>query len=307
MLRQHPPRRKRYAVKVLTVAVAVVAALGGGPAAAQQATPTSPAGADAALPSGALLPGHRIVAYYGNPLAPVLGALGEPPPDAMMARLKEAVGVYTAADPARPALPALELITPLAQSSPGNDGLYRSRMAPETIEQVAGWASDNDMLLILDVQVGRSSVADEVQALLPYLKRPRTHLALDPEFDMPSGQLPGQELGSMNADEINGAIGTLAQLVADNQLPPKLLIVHRFTPSMVSNASAIKLDPRVQVVIDMDGFGGPDAKISKYNAFVRDAGVQFGGIKLFYKQDTPRLMADDVLALDPPPDVVIYQ
>lgn len=294
----------RRAAAAVSATVALIAAVVSTPVAAQQATPA--ANAPAVLP-GSLLPSHRIVAYYGNPLAPVLGVLGEPPPDQMIARLRETADVYTAADPSRPVQAALELITPLAQSGAGEDGLYRSRMTPQVIDQVAGWAADNDFLLILDVQVGRSSVADEVEQLLPYLKQPHTHLALDPEFDMTQNQVPGQAIGSMNAAEVNGAIQTLAQLVSDGQLPPKVLIVHRFLPSMLTNASAIQSDPRVQVVIDMDGFGGPDAKISKYNAFVRDENVGFGGIKLFYKHDTPRLMSDAVLNLDPPPDVVIYQ
>ncbi len=256
---------------------------------------------------GAILPTNRIVAYYGNPLAPTLGRLGEPPVDEMLARLRRTVAFYEQADPARPVKPALELITPLAQGSPGEDGLYRARMSADLIEQVAGWAADNDLLFFLDVQVGRSSVADEVALLLPYLRRPHTHLALDPEFAMGPGQVPGTAIGSLNATDVNQAIQTLANLVEAEQLPPKVLIVHRFLPSMLTNAEAVQPDPRVQVVIDMDGFGSPDTKISKYHTFIRDAGVDFGGMKLFYNYDTPLLAPEDVLALDPAPDVIIYQ
>jgi hypothetical protein len=254
-----------------------------------------------------LLPANRIVAYYGNPLAPTLGRLGELPPDQMIARLRQTVAYYAEDDPSRPITPALELISPLAQSGPGEDGLYRARMSDDLIQQVAGWASDNDLLLILDMQIGRSTVADELAVLLPYLRQPRTHLALDPEFAMGRGGVPGQTIGSLDASDVNTAIQTLASIVDAEQLPPKVLIVHRFLPSMLTNAAAIQSDPRVQVVIDMDGFGAPDAKISKYNAFVRDAGADFGGIKLFYRQDQPLLAPEDVLALTPAPDIVIYQ
>jgi len=254
-----------------------------------------------------LLPANRIVAYYGNPLSPVLGRLGEPPPDEMIARLRRTVAYYTAADPSRPVKPALELIAPLAQGSPGEDGLYRARMSSDLMEQVSGWAGDNDLLLILDVQVGRSSVADELPELLPYLKRPHTHLALDPEFAMGPSQVPGQAIGSLDAADVNVAIRTLAEVVTAEQLPPKVLIVHRFLPSMLTNVDAIESDPRVQVVMDMDGFGSPSVKISKYGTFVRDVGDYFGGIKLFYNYDTPLMPPEDVLALDPSPDVVIYQ
>jgi len=257
--------------------------------------------------AGALLPTNRIVAYYGNPLSPILGRLGEGPPDETIARLRQTADYYAEADQSRPVKPALELITPLAQASAGEDGLYRARMSPDVIDQVAGWAADNDLLLILDVQVGRSSVADELPELLPYLKRPNTHLALDPEFAMGLGEVPGRTIGSLDAADVNAAIETLAELVESEKLPPKVLIVHRFLPSMLTDADAIETDPRVQVVIDMDGFGSPAAKISKYHAFVRDTGAGFGGIKLFYKYDPPLLQPEDVVGLNPAPDVVIYQ
>jgi hypothetical protein len=159
----------------------------------------------------------------------------------------------------------------------------------------------------LDAQIGRSTVADEVGVLLPYLARPDTHLALDPEFAMGSSQVPGQAIGSLDGSEINTAIRMLAELVEAERLPPKLLIVHQFLPSMITNAELIEPDPRVQLVVVMDGFGGPAAKISKYNTFIRDAGLDFGGIKLFYTHDLPLLEPEDVLGLEPAPDVIIYQ
>jgi hypothetical protein len=158
--------------------------------------------------STALLPANRIVAYYGNPLAPTLGRLGESPPDQMIARLHETAAYYSDMDPSRPVKPARELITPLAQASPGDDRMYRARMSSDLIDQVAGWASDNDLLLVLNVQVGRSSVDAELQPLLPYLRRPNTHLALDPEFAMGPGQVPGQAIGSLDASDVNTAVKT---------------------------------------------------------------------------------------------------
>jgi hypothetical protein len=299
LVQRSTARRKRFRLLGLLVLLGLLSGLPG--------RATLAAGAPSAQADAALLPTYRIVAYYGNPLAPTLGRLGETPPNEMLARLQRTVDFYTQADPSRPVKPALELITPLAQGSPGDDGLYRARMSADLIEQVAGWAADNDLLFILDVQVGRSSVADEVTHLAPYLSRPHTHLALDPEFAMGPGQVPGQAIGSLDASDVNQAIQALANMVNIDQLPPKVLIVHRFLPSMLTNADAIQSDPRVQMVIDVDGFGAPDTKISKYNAFVRDAGANFGGMKLFYKFDTPLLAPEDLLTLDPPPDVVIYQ
>jgi hypothetical protein len=145
-------------------------------------------------------------------------------------------------------------------------------MPAELIEEVAGWAADNDLLLILDVQVGRSTVADELAVLLPYLSRPDVHLALDPEFAMGGSQVPGETIGSLDGSDINAAVRSLAELVEAECLPPKVLIVHQFLPSMVTNPELIESDPRVQVVRVMDGFGAPATKITKYTTFVRDGG-----------------------------------
>jgi hypothetical protein len=263
-------------------------------------TPTLPP-----LPS--LLPDHLIVAYYGNPLASEMGILGEIPPDQMLSKLKQQVAAYASADASRPVVPALELVTPAAQRWPGDDGMYRARMRPELIDQVAGWAEANNALLILDVQIGRSTVPAEVDVLMPYLRRPYVHLALDPEFAMPTGRAPGEVVGSLDAATIDGTVHTLSQLVASQHLPPKILIVHRFTDSMVTNAWEIARDPNVQVVVTMDGFGPPSIKQSQYRSYVHDQGVGFSGIKLFYHHDQPLLTPAQVVGLDPHPDVVIYQ
>jgi hypothetical protein len=99
----------------------------------------------------------------------------------------------------------------------------------------------------------------------------------------------------------------LAQIAHEKQPPPKILIVHEFESDMIYNKEQIKPLPGVDVVIDMDGFGSPEAKIVNYEIFVRDELIEFGGIKLFYKQDDPLLTPEQIVALDPSPVVVIYQ
>ena len=259
-----------------------------------------------ALP-GSVVPARRIVAYYGNQLSSRMGILGEATPPQMLARLKEQARAYAVADPKTPVQPALELVAIVAQEGAGRDGLYRLKMDDEIIEEVAQWAESNNFLLILDVQPGRNSFAPEVQSLMPFLKRPYVHLALDPEFAMGPNELPGEEIGSVDAAAINRTIQTLAELVTAENLPPKLLLVHRFTERMVTNYRQIRPDPRVQVAIVMDGFGTPEAKISKYDALVGDQRVQYAGFKLFYRQDQPVMTPRQVLELDPAPHVVIYQ
>jgi hypothetical protein len=256
---------------------------------------------------GSLLPHYRIVAYYGNPMSRRMGILGQIAPDSMLARLAGEVRAYSAADTATPVMPALELIVTVAQAGPGADGKYRLRMPDTLIDRVASWADRAHAILILDVQIGRSSVEEELKPLVKYLQRPTVHLALDPEFALPPGKVPGRVIGRMDAAQVNTASAMLAALVDSNHLPPKILIVHRFTHPMLREAGNIHLDPRVQVVIDMDGFGPDWMKRSSYRAYVASDPVQYTGFKLFYKNDKPVMTPRDVLGLVPSPGFVMFQ
>jgi hypothetical protein len=256
---------------------------------------------------GSLFPGCRVVAYYGNPMSKRMGILGEIKPDSMLARLAKQAAAYHAVDSARPALPALELIATVAQAGPGSSGLYRARMPDTLIARVMGWAESHHYLVILDIQTGRSTVAAEMAPLMKYLARPYVHLALDPEFSIGPKKIPGKVIGRMDAADVNIASKMLATLVDSLKLPPKMLIVHRFTTPMLSNHEKIRLDPRVQIVIDMDGFGAPHLKYGSYKAYVKDRPVQFAGFKLFYKNDKPILTPAQVMEMDPVPLFIMYQ
>jgi hypothetical protein len=124
---------------------------------------------------------------------------------------------------------------------------------------------------------------------------------------MPAGQKPGERIGAMDAAAINSAMRTLEQLVERQNLPPKLLVVHRFTEEMVTGYHQIKADPRVQVVMVMDGFGSPPIKTRQYDDLIVGQRVQYTGFKLFYKHDEPLMTPEQVLLLDPPPDLIVYQ
>ena len=272
----------------------------------QPAWPIAPA----PLP-GSILPGRRIVAFYGNPLSRRMGVLALAPVDSMLARLDRVTSEWTAADTATPAQPALHLIAVVAQSSPGRDGKYRQRADSALIERVYGWARSRNALLFLDVQLGRSTLQAELPRLLPFLRRPDVHLGLDPEFAMGERGTPGARIGSLSATDVNEAIDLLADLVISDSLPPKVLVVHRFTRDMLKHADSIRVDPRVQVVIDMDGWGPPWMKRESYRRYVARYPVEYTGFKLFYRNDTKegdRLMTPaQVLALFPRPLYIQYQ
>jgi hypothetical protein len=218
--------------------------------------PASPA----PLP-GSILPGHRIVAFYGNPLSKRMGVLGEYPVDSMLAKLDGVVGEWRRADPDTPVQPALQLIAVVAQGAPGRDGMYRARMDSALIEKVYGWAKQRNALLFLDIQVAHSTMQRELPRLMPFLSRPDVHLAMDAEFamhhDRREGVPPGKMVGQFDATEINWVSEQLRALVTEKKLPPKVLVVHRWTKPMISNADKIELDPRVQIVMHMDGWGPP--------------------------------------------------
>jgi hypothetical protein len=256
---------------------------------------------------GSILPHSRIVAYYGNPLSKRMGILGQIPPDAMLARLATEVQAYGAADTTVPVVPALDFIVTVAQAGPGADGKYRLRMPDTLIQRVSSWADRAHALLFLDVQIGRSTVADELTPILKYLQLPNVHLALDPEFALPPGKVPGRVIGTMDAAAVNHAVTVLSTLVETYHLPPKILVVHRFTRPMLRHADEIHLDPRVQLVIDMDGFGPDWMKRDSYRAYVASEPVEYAGFKLFYKNDKPFMTPRDVVGLFPAPAFIMFQ
>jgi hypothetical protein len=250
-----------------------------------------------------------------------MGILGELPPEQMLARLDKEVAEWQKADPSTPVQPALHLIAVVAQGTPGRDGKYRLRMADTLVEKVASWAATRNALLFLDVQVGQSTVQQELPRLIPFLKRPNVMLGIDPEFSMKprmdrkQGAMvtdkPGARIGTLSSDDVNYAIGLLSDVVKQNNLPPKVLVVHRFTHNMLTGAKKIRLDPRVQVVINMDGWGQPWLKYDSYRAYVESQPVQFTGFKLFYHNDAklgdPILTPAEVLLLNPKPHYIQYQ
>jgi hypothetical protein len=264
--------------------------------------------------NGSILPGKRIVAFYGNPLSKRMGILGELPPDQMLGKFDSIVAQWRAVDPNTPVQPALHLIVSVAQGLPGKDGMFRQRSDTGLIEKVYGWARSKGAITILDVQAGKSTIDSELPRLIPFLSRPDVHLGLDPEFYMHynrEGRAPGTKIGAMDARDVNYAIDQLAALVTKYHLPPKVLVVHRFTTNMLQHAEQIKIDPRVQVVINMDGWGQPWLKFDTYAKCEAAQPVEYTGFKLFFHNDTRKgdllLAPREVLALRPRPIYIQYQ
>jgi hypothetical protein len=256
---------------------------------------------------GALLPDHLIIAFYGNPKSSKMGVLGQGPPEAMLKRLRSIATEWAEVERGRKVLPALHVVVTVAQNKPGKSGKYLLRHTDELIEQVLGWAKERQWLLFLDVQVGESTVADELNRLMKYLEQPEVHLALDPEYAVQPGDIPGRRRGTLDAAQVNEAVQMLGNIVDRQFIPPKVLVVHRFSRGMLTNYQQIKLDSRVQLVMDMDGFGTPITKEDTYKAFIALEPVQFTGFKLFFKKDHPLMPPERVLGLVPQPVYIQYQ
>ena len=305
-------RRRIVAAAILALVPAAAGALIGaggesgdpeaqGPRAAASATPAPPE-----LPRGGrtIFPRHRVVAFYGAPQDDELGELGIGSPAAAARRLERQAKAYDR--PRRPVLPALELIAVIANADAGEDGQYRSRQENAVIRRYLRAARRARMLLLLDIQPGRSDFFTEATRLERWLREPDVGLALDPEWRVQPGEVPGQVIGSVDAREVNATTAWLAQLAERHDLPEKLVLIHQFTDDMVDD-KALRARDGLQIVLNADGFGTRPVKKSKYHAFTRDAPGFGTGFKLFYREDVGLMTPRQVLRLRPPPDFVVYE
>ncbi len=268
---------------------------------------------DAPYPNvGALLPFKRIVAYYGNFYSTKMGILGEYDKGTVLAKLKSEKAAWEAADPETPVVMGIDYIAVTAQGSPQADGTYKLRMPEEHIQRAIDMANEVDGIVILELQVGLSTFQKEIPLLEKYLSLPNVHLALDPEFSMKGGEKPGSVIGTLGSADVNYAANYLAELVKAHNLPPKILVIHRFTEKMVTGYQNFTPLPEVQMVMVMDGWGFGAKKINTYKQVIYPEPVQFTGFKLFYKNDlkppsTRMLTPSEILELTPSPSFIQYQ
>lgn len=306
--------RRRRAAALLVLALAAVGVTGiavavsgsgddAGPAAGGA---DEPAATPIELPRGgrSVLPDHRVVAFYGAPQSRELGVLGIGSPASAGRRLLRQARPFDRKT--RPVLPAMELIVTVAQADGGRDGKYRLRQTDAVIRRYLRAARKIKALLLLDIQPGRSDFFTETTRLRKWLEQPDVGLALDPEWRVSAGQVPGQVIGRVSSREINATSAWLSQLVAREALPDKLFVVHQFTEDMVDD-KALKQRRGLDMVLNADGFGGQAVKVSKYKVFTRRAPQFNQGFKLFYKEDTGLMSPREVLRLGPPPDLVVYE
>ena len=261
----------------------------------------------ALTPRPAALVDAQIVSYYGSPYTPALGLLGSGGAEAVADEVERHAALYDRLNGPTRVIPALHLIYAVAQPDPTSNGLYLQYADDEDVERYVELTRERGMLLFLDIQIGRSSVRDEIERVLPFLREPHVHLAIDPEFAVNTSQVPGEHLGSLRSSDIDYAQRVLQGIADDEHLPAKLLIVHQFIDSMLKDGDAIQRYPDVELIVDMDGFGPAEIKRATYEQYAARSYAAHAAIKLFLDYDPDLMSEEDVLALKPRPAIVIYQ
>ena len=248
-----------------------------------------------------------LVSYYGSPTGWGLGILGESERDAMTRDLQQAALQIQALSPGRFVIPTYHMVTTVADSIPGADENYRHQVELELIDDWVAAAESYGIACILDIQPGRADIQTEFDRIKYLLDSPHVHLALDPEFTVGEQQIPGASLGSLDAEQIN-AIQAQMDDIAVRIGVRRVLILHQFTDSMLPDKDQLDDYPYVELIIDADGVSTVSNKLHDYNQYVTEPGFEYAGIKVFTRHDTPPLLSpEQMMQLEPPPALVIYQ
>jgi hypothetical protein len=273
------------------------------------ATPT-PTPTLAELPRGGreIFPTYRLFGYSGSPGSSAFGRLGVGDLDARVRELERRGAAY--AD-GRTVLPVLELVTVIAQATPGKDGDYSQRVADATINRYLAAARRHRALLLLNVQPGRADFIDQVKQLEPWLKQPDVGVALDPEWAVSKGQVPGRVYGSTTGAELDQVARYLDSLVRRYDLPQKVMVFHQVAAKVVRHQSAVKEHAGVVVIKSVDGIGSREAKTATWRVLVKSLPSSIHpGFKLFFDEDARhgKLMTPaQVMALKPQPEYVLFE
>ncbi|NNH23951.1 hypothetical protein [Pseudokineococcus marinus] len=262
------------------------------------------------LPGGGQVPfpGRHMIALYGSPGTPSLGVMGEQDVDAAVERAKEVAAEYDdlVEDPV---VPTFEIITTVASASAGDDGDYSQELDPEVVRPWIEAAADAGVYVVLDLQPGRTDFLTQAQRYEDLLTYPGVGLALDPEWRLEPDQRHLRQVGQVGVDEVNAVGDWLAELVREEDLPPKVFLLHQFQTRMIVDRERLDMSHDELVpLVHADGHGTPGQKLDTYRALQTDApeGMRWGW-KNFYDEDTPTMTPAETMAVEPMPDFVSYQ
>lgn len=263
------------------------------------------------LPGGGqvLFPGRRMIALYGTPGTAALGKLGEQDLPGSIARAQDLAAQYQALT-TDTVVPAFEIIVTIAAAEATPDGNYSRELPVESFVPWVEAARDAGVYVVLDLQPGRTDFLTQAQMYEPLLRYPNVGLALDPEWRLEPDQVHLRQIGSVGVDEVNAVSAWLAQLTRDNALPQKLLVLHQFRLSMISERERLDLShEELALMVHADGQGSQPAKQDTWNALRATApqGLWWGW-KNFVDEDLPMLTPEQTFGgVSPVPDFVSYQ
>ena len=280
---------------------------------------------------GAVLPTHRVVAFYAVPDAEATGPAYELS-TAMLDHLRAQGAAYQQLDPTHPVQLGIDLVASVPDAFPGPQGTYSHLIDPATIQSYLDFCKKHDLLLFFDLDFGQASIHGTLNTFLPYLERyPFAHMAVDPEWMFPRKDgIPGVNLSNVRASDLNPIIRKLAEIPLKYHVPRKILVIHQYRPdgdglsnpydagqAEIADKQDLLDDPRVDIVIHVDSVGGypgdQEDKTQQYNRWVgqdirKYHKFRYGGFKLFYQIEskTGLMTPRQVLALKPPPMVITY-
>lgn len=290
-------------------ATATSSATSSGPPPSTKA-PSSSTPASTELPRGGrtLFPRYRLVGYSGGSGTAAFGRLGVGDIDTRVREIDRLAKVYSAG---REPMPVLELITVVAHDTPGPNGLYNSQVSNAVIGKYLAAARRHRALLLLDIQPGREDFLPIVKRLRPWLEQPDVGLALDPEWAVEPGDVPGKRFGRMTGRELDTVAAYVDAVVRQNRLPQKALVFHQVAARVVTGESAVRERSGVAIIKSVDGIGSRPLKTATWTTLVRDLPQSIHtGFKLFFTEDRrhgPLMTPAQVLALRPQPEYVLYE
>jgi hypothetical protein len=249
-----------------------------------------------------------ILAFYGHPLSRMMGILGRYSIEELDARLTNVAEEYRAVSGGRGVRKAFYIIFGTVWPK-GEIGIIKEDILLQYIQ----YALEKDILVFIDHQIGRYKPDDAIRKLLPYLRYPNVHLALDPEWRTTK---PMQEIGTITAGEINEVQRIMSEYIEEQNIRgDRMLVIHQFNWRMIREREKVKTNYKnVQLVHCADGFGNPAIKRESYAYNAQAANMPVKGFKLFYNfdipgagYDHPLMSPQEVFNLNPRPYVIIYQ
>ena len=251
---------------------------------------------------------NDIIAFYGHPFSKNMGILGRYEIDELNTRLNAVAAEYNKVNGQRGVRKAFYIIYGTVQPK-GAIGYIPDAQLQKYID----FAMKHNMLVFIDHQIGRYDPIDSLKLMLPYLHYPNVHLALDPEWRTDK---PMQEIGGVNAEEINQAQEVMSAYLEKYNLPgERMLVIHQFHHNMIQDRTDVRAGyKRVTLVHCADGFGNPALKRNTYAHLAQAKNMPIKGFKLFYNfnipgagYDDPLLTPQEVIDLNPRPCVIMYQ